>query len=367
MADGETICELCGTAVENIASEKEKLNGFVDPFWSAVPTNGNTAKTNDEFSEKDFIQGEDEKTKTQETPQSINNDPFENIPVGTVNTNEKKECPKDDLTVNNVQNAFDEHEKTDNAQEVGADNNFQYRPENANYGMERNGKIVIIVMAMVIAVLTGTIICLCVTMNNYIEARENATRAEEDKHYTSNDTEDDDEYYYKEPSYSVKNSSSNYNAEDIIRYVYVNDDYSVADEDPNYCQLTDYGAEYEMEYPVNFEKIENIIKDEEYFRYTWVNEEETAVLRVCVCKNVNIAPLELQNAFAQMYAGNVTYSPLYDDWFAISIDDGMYYHYAYYTTDNNRVRGFEFHFSGAENLPIYSQYIDHIYESFGSV
>ena len=78
----------------------------------------------------------------------------------------------------------------------------------------------------------------------------------------------------------------------------------------------------------------------------------------------NITPKQLYDAFVLAYGGNVTYSPVNETWFAASLNDGENYHYAYYRTDNNKICGFEFQFSGIENISVYSKYIDHIYASF---
>ena len=81
----------------------------------------------------------------------------------------------------------------------------------------------------------------------------------------------------------------------------------------------------------------------------------------------NITAANMQNEFILTYGGEVTYSPVKDNWFAISINDDTYYHYAFYKLDGGIIKGFEFHFSGGENSDIYSNYIDHIYQSFKEI
>lgn len=157
------------------------------------------------------------------------------------------------------------------------------------------------------------------------------------------------------------------NETEIIKRQYISEEYHQADENPSYRFFRDEENGYEIDYPLNFEQTYDK-STEEYSMRKWENSENTAMLCVITAKNTKDVTMEkLKELFAQAYDGEITYSVLRENWFVISINDSLYYHYAYYKFDENKVKGFEFHFSGPENLPIYSKYIDHIYESFKSI
>lgn len=103
-------------------------------------------------------------------------------------------------------------------------------------------------------------------------------------------------------------------------------------------------------------------------RMVWKNSDKSAALCILMSNNAKGLTMdEIQSEFIDTYGGYATYSPRQDSWCAVSVNDDTFYHYAYYRTDGKRVKGFEFHFSGAENLAVYSKYIDHIYSSFKDV
>lgn len=99
-------------------------------------------------------------------------------------------------------------------------------------------------------------------------------------------------------------------------------------------------------------------------RKNLVSASGDAAMRVCAAYNGGaITAEELKNRFANLYGGEITYSAGKEEWFAMSCNDSLRYHYAYYSVRDGMIRGFEFHFSGAENNDIYAGYIEHIYSS----
>lgn len=352
--DDVKICELCGTiaedAKENINVEKhddntEHQQKYVDPFWS----NHKALSVDDAQANKldvnDIDMGACVETQ-KETTQVYSNDPFASI------TNDSAEehsavniCSENDYISEN------------------AGYNFSFESVNSNYGTSRKTKITVGIMATIIAILIATIICICV--KGFGSTNEKQYTDITDIEYTEKieseiadaekiEVKDEDDFVFR-------------TANDLITYQYISDEYSQADENPSYCSFRDYSRGYMIEYPLNFEQTYDEI-EEEYSIRKWVNSENTAILCVNTAENVeNVTTKELQELFAQVYGGEITYSPLKENWFAISVNDDVYYHYAYYRVDGDKVMGFEFHFSGQENLPVYSTYIDHIYESFGKV
>lgn len=113
-----------------------------------------------------------------------------------------------------------------------------------------------------------------------------------------------------------------------------------------------------------FMENDSAVQNTQHYK-VWKNDDETSALCLNTFDNTdNMTSKEFQNRLIELYDGEVTYSPVNDGWFALSINDATFYHYAYYIVENDCVRGFEFHFTGNENLTVYSKYIDYIYESF---
>ena len=153
-----------------------------------------------------------------------------------------------------------------------------------------------------------------------------------------------------------------YSASEVIIYTNLKKQTAPAALNPGYLTYKDDNFNFKIDYPSEF-KDNNISSAST--RKLYSTKDGSAALRVCAAENeANITPKQLYDAFVLAYGGNVTYSPVNETWFAASLNDGENYHYAYYRTDNNKICGFEFHFSGSENLSVYSKYIDHIYASF---
>ena len=152
-----------------------------------------------------------------------------------------------------------------------------------------------------------------------------------------------------------------YTYDDIIQYCSTDAVRYTPVEYPSY--LTYKNSEYfiSIDYPSHF--IRSQTGSELWTDYR--APDNSAILRITTAKNTcGLTPKGTQNAFINLYHGEVTYSPCKDDWFAISVNNEFLNHYAYYKFSNGMIRGFEFHFSGEENLSIYSKYIEYIYASF---
>lgn len=348
------ICELCGTAVEcsnengntEIHRSDIEQSQYVDPFWANSETTHIDNSQVSELETNGDIDMELGGEKPQKTTQFYSNDPF-----ATTAHDSAEETSAVNLCSENSYSAENEGY------------NFRFESTNSNYGASRKTKITVGIMAAVIAVLIAAIIYICV--NGFGNTAESPSDDITDIEYTEKikseiagaekiEVKDEEKWTFRK-------------ANDLITYQYISDEYSQADENPSYCSFRDYSRGYMIEYPLNFEQTYDEI-EKEYSVRKWVNSENTAILCVNTAENVeNVTTKELQELFAQVYGGEITYSPLKENWFAISVDDDVYYHYAYYRVNEDKVMGFEFHFSGQENLPIYSTYIDHIYESFGSL
>ena len=165
-----------------------------------------------------------------------------------------------------------------------------------------------------------------------------------------------------EPEKGDKQEMKVYSASEVIIYTNLKKQTAPATLNPGYLTYKDDNFNFKIDYPSEF-KDNNISSAST--RKLYSTKDGSAALRVCAAENeANITPKQLYDAFVLAYGGNVTYSPVNETWFAASLNDGENYHYAYYRTDNNKICGFEFHFSGSENLSVYSKYIDHIYASF---
>lgn len=348
------ICELCGTAVEcgneNGNTEIHRSNieqsQYVDPFWANSETTHIDDSQVSELETNGDTDVELGKEEPEKTTQFYSNDPFATTANDSVEaTSEANLYPESDYNSKN------------------ASYNFSYESANSNYGASRKTKITVGVMTAVIAVLVVAIIYICV--KGFGNTAESPSDNIADFEYTEKletgiaDTENIEVKDEEELTFHTAN--------DLITYQYISDEYSQANEEPSYCSFRDYEHGYEIDYPLNFEKSYDD-STEGYSMRKWASSDNTAALCVCTAENVEgVTTKKLQELFTQVYGGEITYSPWQDNWFAISINDATYYHYAYYRVDEKEVMGFEFHFSGQENLSIYSKYIDHIYESFGKV
>lgn len=152
------------------------------------------------------------------------------------------------------------------------------------------------------------------------------------------------------------------NADDIIRYTSTNQQTDTVIQSPTFITYSDEKFGFEIDYPSHF-NIYNLT--ENTVSRVYMSNDGAAVLKINAGYNKgNITCKQLCNELINAYTGEVTYNPVKDTWFALSINDSDNYHYAYYKLDEGEIRGFEFHFKGAENLDTYSKYIDHIYASF---
>ena len=349
------ICELCGTAVEccsensnteTHSSDVEQSQKYVDPFWMNSETSHNDDSRVSELEANDDTDIRLGREEPKKTTQSYSNDPF-----ATTANDSAEETSAVNLC----------SENSCSSENKGY--NFRLESTNSNYGASKKTKITVGIMAAVIAVLIVAIICICV--NGF----GNTAKSQSDDITDIEYTEKNEKNIADVEKIEVKDEDdlTFCTANDIIKYQYISDEYSQADEVPSYCSFRDYEHGYEIEYPLNFEQSYDEAL-EVYSMRKWTNRENTAALCVCTAEiTEDVTTEELQKLFAQTYKGEITYSPLKENWFAISMNDDTYYHYAYYKINENKLRGFEFHFSGQENLPIYSKYIDHIYESFGGV
>lgn len=155
---------------------------------------------------------------------------------------------------------------------------------------------------------------------------------------------------------------------DIIQRIEVNSAYSMVVDNPQYSTYHDDVRGIKIDYPIHFSMANELSEEVDDNYILWKNDDETAVLCVNVVDNINnLTPKEIQDKLIKMYGGKVTYSPIKDEWFALSMNDDIFYHYAYYRVGNDCIKGFEFHFAGKENLSVYSKYIDNIYKSFESI
>lgn len=153
-----------------------------------------------------------------------------------------------------------------------------------------------------------------------------------------------------------------YETDDIISYSSTNFPTENVNQTPSYNTYYDSDFGFQIDYPAHFDskKVQDDIT-----RRIYSLEDGSAILKVNAGYNLgNITSQQLSNKLISTYGGEVTYNPVKDSWFAISVNDSDDYHYAYYRLDEGEIRGFEFHFNGAENLEKYSKYIDHIYASF---
>lgn len=179
--------------------------------------------------------------------------------------------------------------------------------------------------------------------------------------YASTDYNEND--YYDDEEQEAENLISEESFE-IIRRVETNYTNNVAVESPQYNTYRNNTFGIEIEYPTHFSEVLEQNGQNQHYKL-WENADGSAILCVNVTDNVyNVTPEEIQADLIEMYDGEVTYSPVKDEWFALSINDEVFYHYAYYRVENGYIKGFEFHFAGKDNLPIYSKYIDDIFASF---
>ena len=74
----------------------------------------------------------------------------------------------------------------------------------------------------------------------------------------------------------------------------------------------------------------------------------------------NVTPVELNARFCALYGGEVTYNPVENSWFAVSLVEGDNCRYAFYRVKDGKIYGFEFH-TDIANLDIYRGYIETIY------
>lgn len=153
-----------------------------------------------------------------------------------------------------------------------------------------------------------------------------------------------------------------YETDDIISYSSTNSPREDVNQTPSYSTYYDSDFGFKIDYPAHFES--QRVQDD-ITRRIYALEDGSAILKINAGYNLgNITSQQLSNKLISTYGGNVTYNPVKDTWFALSVNDSDEYHYAYYKLDEGEIRGFEFHFNGAENLDKYSKYIDHIYASF---
>lgn len=151
-------------------------------------------------------------------------------------------------------------------------------------------------------------------------------------------------------------------ADDIIKYTSVSYRTDNTIQSPAFDTYTDNKFGFVIDYPAHFNAYASA---DNTVRRIYMSGDGSAVLKISAGYNKgSITCKQLSDRLINTYTGNVTYNPVKDTWFALSIDDNDNYHYAYYKLYSGEIRGFEFHFKGAENLPVYSKYIDHIYASF---
>lgn len=151
-----------------------------------------------------------------------------------------------------------------------------------------------------------------------------------------------------------------YTASDIIKNVYVERALNRAVSSPEYKTYYDETFGFSIAYPTNF--INTNSKDG-VLREEFVSADGSAVFRINAGYNRgNVTPQELNAMFCALYGGEVTYNPVENSWFAISIVEGDNCRYAFYRVKNGKIYGFEFHLDVA-NLDIYRNYIETIYDT----
>lgn len=173
---------------------------------------------------------------------------------------------------------------------------------------------------------------------------------------TNTDINNNDEQEDSETNFDICST------DDIISYVMTDYPKDYVTQAPSYNTYHDDEFGFKIDYPAHFE-----IKTTQsnINRRTYSSNDGSAILKINAGNNEgNITSRNLSEKLISNYGGNVTYNPVKDTWFALSVNDNDDYHYAYYKLDNGEIRGFEFHFTGEENLDTYSKYIDHIYASF---
>lgn len=159
------------------------------------------------------------------------------------------------------------------------------------------------------------------------------------------------------------NESDIYTTSDVITYTHVEYPTENVVHSPHFYTYIDNEFRIKIDYPAHFEHFEYL--DSETSK-VYATEDGSAKLKISIGNNRgNITSRELCDEIIATYSGEITYNPVKENWFAISIrgNDGSQ-HYSYYKLDEGEIRGFEFHFMNIENLDTYSKYIDHIYESF---
>ena len=172
----------------------------------------------------------------------------------------------------------------------------------------------------------------------------------------------DNEKYQEDILEEDNTSFDIYTVDDIISYVNTNIPKDSVNQSPTYSTYYDSDYSFKIDYPTHFKSKDT---QDSTTRRMYALADGSAVLKVNAGNNCGgITSQQLCNKIISTYGGDVTYNPVKDTWFALSINDSDDYHYAYYKLDQGEIRGFEFHFNGAENLDKYSKYIDHIYSSF---
>ena len=187
----------------------------------------------------------------------------------------------------------------------------------------------------------------------------------EDEPSTS-ETEETKQKYNVDKSVELTNitkESDIYAVSDVITYTNVEYPTENVVHSPHFYTYIDNEFRIKIDYPAHFEHFEYL--DSETSK-VYATEDGSAKLKISIGNNRgNITSRELCDEIIATYSGEITYNPVKENWFAISIrgNDGSQ-HYSYYKLDEGEIRGFEFHFMNIENLDTYSKYIDHIYESF---
>lgn len=169
-------------------------------------------------------------------------------------------------------------------------------------------------------------------------------------------------YAQQATSKKTENDPEIISAADIIKYTNVSYQTYNTIESPAFNTYIDNEFGFVIDYPAHFNVYASA---DNTVRKIYMSDDGSAVLKINAGYNKGgITCKQLNDELIDTYKGEVTYNPVKDTWFALSIDDNDNYHYAYYKLYSGEIRGFEFHFKGAENLPVYSRYIDHIYASF---
>ena len=167
---------------------------------------------------------------------------------------------------------------------------------------------------------------------------------------------------YVEPAEPVKpiKTLDVYTASDIIKNVYVERALSGAVSSPQYKTYFDETFGFSIAYPTHFINVNSL---DGVLRKEFTSADGSAVFRINAGYNRgNVTPAELNSRFCALYGGEVTYHPVENSWFAISIVEGDNCRYAFYRVKNGKVYGFEFHVDTA-NLDIYRNYIETIYDT----